>query len=198
MNRFFYSIKQITFFFLLILIFTSCKKHIPDIPENILCNGNGQNNYLPLNIGNKWQYFEYGLANSSEEIISDTILNEKKYYKVKNSQGNNYQFCYLRMNSNGDIYSYYSDSLEFLFIPANPAVGQVVCIYPTGNIIASRVVLAVNETREVSGCVYFGTLKIQDYDFNGTANTTYYYKKGLGLVESENWGLKQLIDVTLN
>ena len=176
---------------------TSCKKHFPDIPENILCNGNGENNYFPLKIGNTWDYSEYGSPNSNTQIIGDTLLNEKQYFIVKDNQQNS-ENIYLRMATNGDIFSYYSDSLEFLYIPANPAIGQVICTYPNSNSISSRRVLAINETREIGGCVYFGVIKIQDYNQSDVAYTTYYYKKGLGLVESLTWGTKQIIDVKLN
>ena len=176
----------------------SCKKQIHEIPENILCNGNGENNYIPLSIGNKWIYKEYGSPNSSNEVIGDTTINSKKYFQLKLTQQSTNSYNYLRITSNGDIYSYYSDTLEYLFLPANPSINQVICTYPSNNPISTRVVKAINETREIGGCIYSGVLKIQDYNQGGTAYTTYYYKKGLGLIESITWGSKQLTAVTLN
>lgn len=189
----FFLITIISFFLL-----TSCKKHIPDIPENILCNGNGQSNYFPLAVGNKWSYIENGSAESYEEIIGTATHNNKNYFNLKFTQQSTTHNIFLRMAPNGDIYSHYADSLEFLFIPANPAVGQVICTYPIDTNISTRVVMAINEKCEISGCVYFGVLKIQDYNQGGTAYTTYYYKKGLGLVQAVNWGSRQLDDVVLN
>ncbi|MBI5541372.1 MAG: hypothetical protein HY951_15005 [Bacteroidia bacterium] len=195
--------KKYNFVFILTItvfcfLLTSCKKQIPDIPENVLCNGNGQTNYFPLAIGNKWSYIENGSAESFEEIIGTSTYNNKNYFNLKFTQQSTIHHLFLRMAPNGDIYSYYSDSLEFLFIPANPAIGQVICTYPIDTNISSRVVMAINEKCEIGGCIYFGVLKIQDYNQGGTAYTTYYYKKGLGLVQAVNWGSRQLDDVVLN
>lgn len=75
--------KKIILFILLALIAISCG----DDDENIEKQIDLSDTYLPLEVGNQWQYEYYAndsTANLSLKVIGKTTINNKEYFEVEN------------------------------------------------------------------------------------------------------------------
>jgi hypothetical protein len=191
--------------FTTIIFLASCKKKADPTPTptptptpvNYLCEGNGQSNYLPLKMGNKWSYHSVGMYDHVEEITDTVTILGKQYMKLHfTSQFDDFYYKY-RMDASGNIYKFNSnDSKEYMFLPANPTVGQIIATYQSGEYLK---VTGVNVTYATSGCSYTGLLKIDDNSSSNSNLATYYYKKGLGMVDEESgFGIRTYLEsVTL-
>jgi hypothetical protein len=183
-----------------VLSYVSCKKKSITPPEtviNALCDGNGSLSYIPIKAANKWTvdasspYLDHTL-----EVTGTKTLGGKEYFETHYlSQAENYMM-YYRADANGDIYKYNaSDAKEYLDVPVNPTLGQVVATFNSGDFLK---VADVNATYNTGKCVYTGLLKIE-WNSNGNVISTHYYKKGVGKVgETSNLGPQNLVDVKLN
>ncbi len=139
---------------------------------------------MPLKIGDKWEYAASSGSNTfTEEVLSTITFGGKSYFRIKyfSPPSNNMDY-YYRMDAAGDIYKYLDvDLAEYLDIPFNPTNGQVIATYVSG---AKRKVTGLNQSITTPSCSYTGLVKIEDLSSAGTTTATYYYKKGLGLIES--------------
>jgi hypothetical protein len=127
-----------------------------------------------------------------------STFNSQSYFKVNQNLGSEY---YFRTAANGDIMKYSeSQGQEYLYVPASPTVNQE-WNYPF-NFQSTRKVISVNATYTSSKCTYTGLLQIREYDSAGSGGSTYWYKKGLGMVRTDQiWSGQiycDLIEVTLN
>ena len=81
--------------------------------------------------------------------------------------------------SGGDILRWNNSlSIDEVYIPANPTVGQQWSTSSTDSIIVQAVAATLNSQ---NGCSYDGLLQLTSYS-NGTGSTS-YYKQGLGLIQ---------------
>jgi hypothetical protein len=185
---------------LLFLGVYSCKKTDPPPPPpppvvNYLCDGTGQSTYYPLKTGYKWDYNETGSGTSFYEVNLNKTFGGHTYFEVKfKSSVDNINY-YYRNDSVGNTIRYYEPDLaEYMYIPINPVMGQTIATYTTGG---KRVVSGVNQTITTSSCTYTGLLKIDDINGSGVGVDTWYYKKGLGAVQSMGYfNVKKLTTVT--
>lgn len=170
-----------------IILMPSCKKKTEETPEpetpaetSVLCDGNGSGTYYPLALNNKWSYTDGG-ANHFSNFISKTVTyGSNTYFIVSNSLGGTQ---YLRQAANGDIMTYNTGtSSEVLYIPASPTVGQS-WTYPM-EFAATRKVSNVNAALSTS-CSYTDCLVIQTYNSGGMLAHSYYYKKGIGMLSTD-------------
>ena len=153
-----------------------------------ICNGNGQNLFVPQANNNNWTYEDQGVFNAKYTlIINGTQVYGSNTYNVVEycflppscSPSANY---YYRAGSNGDIYQYFpSQTAEYLLVPANPSMNQS-WAYPVSTGIGTRKVTSLNASISTYSCSYTDCLKIQEYDAASQPWKIYYYKKGIGLV----------------
>lgn len=173
-----------------------CGGPCPACPVNTLCDGNSSSTFWPMALGNHW-FLNGDNQNDVEIDIIDTVTyNSNKYYEHEENLGATY---YLRPATNGDIMIYKSsDNTEHLFIPASPTTNQE-WNYPI-SFYTKRKVINTNASLTTSSCSYSGLLQIQVYTSSGPA-ATYYYKKGLGMVRTDQiWSgviFSDLSEVTL-
>ena len=147
----------------------------------VICDGNGSSDYYPLAQSNSWYYTDGG-TNSFTNSISGTSVYSSNTYLVVNSTLGGTQ--YLRKATSGDVMSYStSNSAEYLFIPASPTVGQSW----TYNLefAATRKVISTNASFTTSSCSYTGLLKLQNFGSDGSAMSVFYYKKGVGMISTD-------------
>jgi hypothetical protein len=148
----------------------------------LLCDGNSSNTYLPLKVGNSWSLDGPAQNDITLTVSSSTeSFNSLNYFKVTYSLSG---ADYYRVAANGDIMEYNStDNTEYLSIPANPTNNQS-WTYPL-NFSKTRKVISTNASVNTSKCSYTGCLKLQEFAANGDASTTTYYKKGLGIIRTD-------------
>jgi hypothetical protein len=165
----------------------SCKKKKdPDptptpTPTNYLCDGTGQSNYFPLKTGNKWDYNESGTGAESYEVNLNKTFGGHTYFEVKYKTPMDNLNYYYRMDSVGNIIRYYEPDLaDYLYLPANPAAGQIIATYSGGG---SRKVTGLNQTLSIGNCTYTGLVKIEDFTPANVSLGEQYYKKGFGAVQ---------------
>jgi hypothetical protein len=182
------------------ILLPSCKKKKEEtpVPEvNVLCDGNGADTYYPLALNNKWSYSDGSGANKFNNSVSKTATyGSNTYYVISNSLGGTQ---YLRQAANGDIMTYDTGtSSELLYIPASPTVGQSWSY--NMEFAATRKVINVNASLATS-CTYTDCLLIQTFNSGGMLAHTYYYKKGIGMLSSDEISVginTKLNSVTLN
>lgn len=173
-----------------------CKKDNPtptpaaSTIADTLCDGiPGNSKYFPLAIGNKWKYGRtYSVPGNDdyiEEITGDTIYDGKTYFiahvtDAAFGQNIDYEKLY-REDSNGDVYERRWGQPENLIVPANPVVGQ--------SVWSDYEVVDINATVTTGECTYTGCLKIQESSF---LQVYFYYKPGVGMVESSDNTLEEV------
>ena len=153
----------------------------------LLCDGNGENTFLPLKVGNYWKYKSELFSTSViYNCIDIDTIEGVAYFTIEGSDSFGWDDKnYYRKATNGDIYvmrELYDD--EVLFLPNNPAVGYE---WFDNEALYSWKVTAIDATYETSDCDYTGLLEIEEY-FSGELQDKYYYKKGLGLVNQLHVG----------
>jgi hypothetical protein len=183
------------------ILLPSCKKKkdepTPEPEVNVLCDGNGSGTYYPLALNNKWSYTDGSGANKFNNSVSKTITyGSNTYYVISNSLGGTQ---YLRQAANGDIMTYDTGtSSEVLYIPASPTVGQSWSY--NLEFAATRKVINVSAPLSTS-CTYTDCLLIQTFNSGGMVAHTYYYKKGIGMLSTDEISVginTRLNSVTLN
>ena len=166
----------------------------------VLCDGNGKNTYYPLAINNNWKYIIQGASFDYSLIVKGTkMFNSLTYFELEGKDISSSSYLsYLRIAANGDIYNYNPSGsvAEELEVPANPTVNQTWPYY-VGSGIGTRKVISINATLTTAACSYTGCLQIKTYFPDGTLATTYYYKKGIGMVSKFEFGSTNLNKVTL-
>ncbi|MFZ5552807.1 MAG: hypothetical protein ACOZCO_06810 [Bacteroidota bacterium] len=146
-----------------------------------LCDGNGSTSFYPLALNNSWFYKGSGTNQFTNTVSATATYNSLTYYKVDNTLGGT---IYLRSATNGDIMIYNpSTSSELLYVPASPTTGQT-WSYPM-QFSATRKVISSSTSFSTSSCTYSGCVKIQNFDASGNGKTVMYYKKGVGMVSSD-------------
>lgn len=168
----------------------------------LLCDGNGENTFLPLKIGNYWKYkSELFSTTVNYNCIQMDTIDDVAYFTIEGSDSFGWDDKnYYRKAANGDIYVLRDlNDQEVLFIPNNPVVGFG--WDDTNSTDFSWKVVALDATYETTDCNYTGLLEIEEY-FSGTLADVYYYKKGLGLVNQLHVGTisydTYLTDVTFD
>jgi hypothetical protein len=142
--------------------------------------------YYPLAIGNKWIYKTYyfdGMGNykerfSWEEVISDTTVNEKKYFKILKDYG---PFYLIRIDSiSGKVYKWEQNrDNEFLL---NDLLIDVSESFETEAPGVSYYVLSDEDTATV-----FNTLtKYKYYEGDGFVSHKFSLAKGFGVISEQS------------
>ena len=169
----------------------------------IMCNGNGENKFLPLTNANYWKYSDLDASNSHYSLtVNGTQAIGPNTYQV-------IEFCmfppnctvssnyYLRTASNGDVYQYI-DSMEYLLVPANPSVNQN-WPFPVQTSIGSRKVMNINASVTTYDCSYTGCIEIREFNTSQQTWKIFYYKKGVGQVyEVAGTEIYRLVGITLH
>lgn len=168
-------------------------------PPSVICNGNGSASYWPLAAGNNW-YLDGTGGNDIDLTVASGVAthNSLTYFVVNENLGGSFE---LRTAANGDIMRYNpSDNTEYLYIPASPANNQS-WTYPM-DFSATRKVINTNASVTTSKCSYTGCLQIQHFDASGNPGVTDYYKKGVGMIRTDQiWAgivISDLAIITLN
>ena len=180
--------------------------------DAVLCDGNGTNSYYPMTVTDTWTY-KYkiaGFAQSPNPVIK--VLNPVEYNSVSYSQFtdlSNFMYLsenYFRFDSVTSNVYYYDDNnnVEYLYLPANPALNQTWDYFGTIG-YNSRKVTNLAATLTTDFCTYTDLLEITQYDDNGVVRKRDYYKKGIGLVQNQyfdsffgTFDTFTLIDITLH
>lgn len=180
-----------------LLLFTGlngCKeKEDPEDITDQLCDGTGSADFLPLVNENYWEWKQDAsyYVKHFWQIAGTAEFNGNTYLKMQVSynNGDSQVERYFRRSTSGDVYEYstYYDSTgqEFMYLPAQPVVGNEwnfpVIGSTAGN--GSRKAVSVNESFSTQNCNgYSDLLKVEEYTAPGQLYGTYWYKKGLGLV----------------
>jgi hypothetical protein len=195
--------KTLFVFGLILLVVAACKKKEPDPTcsdgiqnqsetgvdcggpcaacPSTLCDGNGTTSWFPLALNNSWFYKGSGSNQFTDNITGTQVYGSFTYHKIENTLGGT---NYLRQASNGDIMIYNSaTSTEYLYVPGSPTVNQT-WTFPM-QFSATRKVISTNATLTTSTCTYTGLLKIQNFNGTGGGETVMYFKKGLGMVSTD-------------
>jgi hypothetical protein len=178
----------ISVFCMSVILLQSCKKKADptptptptQTPTNYLCDGTGQASYMPMKKGNKWTFNSDFAQDHSEEITDTATINDTLYFEFKYTwQGTGSNDVYFRSDASGNIYKYhFSDGRSYLYLPANPTVGQVIATFKSGEYFKVK---SLNSTFSSPSCSYSGLLEIEDI-WTGSPTEHFYYKKGLGEV----------------
>jgi len=166
----------------------SCKKDkdddedpTPVVPVNVICDGNGTTDYFPLALSNSWYYNGSGSNDFTSSISTTEVHGGQTYFVVTSTLGGT---DYLRKAANGDIIEYRSGSgTEVLLIPGSPTVNQSWAY--TSLSVTTRKVISINATLTTDDCSYTGLLKIQEFDASEVGHAVYYYKKGVGMISTD-------------
>lgn len=144
-----------------------------------LCNGTGGSSYFPLSVNSYWIYVLPGNDWMQLEITETyTQTNGEEYAHMITTGAFGTIDDYYR-ESGGDILRWNNSlSIDEVYIPANPTVGQQWSTSSTDSIIVQAVAATLNSQ---NGCSYDGLLQLTSYS-NGTGSTS-YYKQGLGLIQ---------------
>lgn len=174
---------------------TDCKKSNDDdedepTPVNQLCDGKGGSTWMPSDSTNTWSY-EFtiaGMHQSSPTLVagSTSTHDSKTYRRITDSSNLMFLDDYeIREDASHNMYRYYDfDGSEYLEVPGSPTLNQSWPLY-SGR---SRKVTDLNASLTTDGCNYTGLLKIAVLDNNQNPVQYEYFKKGLGLVKSEQPG----------
>lgn len=159
-----------------------CNECVTDttiLNPNFICTGTGGSSYYPLSIGSYWIYSMPSNQWFQLEIIEETTLNNgQDYFHMVTTGAFGTVHDYYR-NAGGQIYRWNSSqSIEEIYIPANPTVGFQWTTSSSDSIVVDAVAATLSSQ---NGCSYEGLLQITSY-LNGNSSTS-YYKQGLGLVE---------------
>ena len=180
MNKNVLSILVLVFFGLMI----SCNKDdssdqtVTPTPPNVLCDGNGSSSYFPLALGNMWEYSGQLIITMS--VAKTITANGKSYYQVNCDDQLSDWKQYFRVDSNGDIYELINDE-EYLFLPANPTIGQS-WEYPCGfDGMGMRRVDNYPFALETKYCNYKNFIFVRDIDGTGDYLTCCTYVQGIGM-----------------
>ncbi len=192
------NLKHAVVVFISIILFSCSKKDDSPQPANastaaptpavVLCNGNGSNSYFPLKLDNKWTY-----NSGKQNVIYQTITKAKTqssdvvFTSISRQYSMEFDDVYI-LKPNGDIYraTYVSNTL---FVPANPTLNQE---YPSS---AGKIVVQSLSANVVTpSCNYSNCLLLVEYFANGSENTRYYFKKGIGKVRE---GISDLSEIDL-
>lgn len=176
---------------------------VPPVSTNKLCDGNGTNAFMPIVQQNRWEWKQQGSGNVVHTWkLNGTQVIDSKTYQVMNvvwDSGFTETDWYFRVAADGTVYRY-ANSTEYVYLPAAPTLNQQ-WTYPSVGAQAGqgfRKVTALNKTLSTSSCSYTGLMEIKEYSSATNVNTTYYYKKGLGIVRFNSLVNSDLRAVTLN
>lgn len=167
---------------------------------DLLCDGNGEDTYFPLAVGNRWYYDYNGFGgtglNRTTTITGTEEINGETYFIAESLQGtevnpDSYEYINeYRVSENGDIVTLFDTGEEYVFIPANPTVGME-WDYPWFGPLKRRVT-GLGYSFSSSHCDYTNVLVIGTYNEDGDFVSNNYYHLGIGEVTNK------LEEVTLN
>lgn len=178
----------------------------PNTPTNVLCDGNGTASFFPLVQQNEWKFKGSGSSNNIDtwKINGTESYNGNTYLQVNVTWNGGFSEStkYFRVAANNDVYQYsdyYGTGQEYLLVPAAPTLNQQ-WTFPVSSSVegeAFRKVTAVNKSLSVGNCSYTGLVEIKEYRNASNLLTTYWYKKGLGMVRYNSLTNTDLQSVTL-
>ncbi|MDX2002668.1 MAG: hypothetical protein SFW35_09550 [Chitinophagales bacterium] len=149
----------------------------PNMFNEMVCDGGGDNTWYPLAVGNSWRYDQYGSFNYVTRNVEATVpFAGKLYYIVVEEQSGDDFTVLLGEDSIGNIVQY-SGNTEYLYIPKQPVINKT--WYNGGD---SLKVVAVDTTLDNRYCSYTNVLAIEQRDAGNTLKSTRYYVKGIGQV----------------
>lgn len=153
---------------------------------SVLCNGKGDTTYMPLVLNNQWTYKLSGGPTWDRVVTADSMVTfgSNTYFRLKayeSPTGNSY--TYFRADANSNIYEYkVAEGQEYLAVPNNPTAGQVAAVYSGTGTVAQLKVVNASVQVATSACTYNGCVQMGEYDGGNALISSYYYKKGIGLV----------------
>ncbi len=193
------------------MLFSGCKKNIEETNQNTLCDGNGSDTYIPLEINNKWIYNSNGMGGNEGmytlEIVGHEICLGQEFYKLTVNNGANfYKELFYRIDEIGNIWEYLPESIwhqeeEYILIPSNPVEGQILQNIREQSQGIQRKVITVTGTIEVRNeCNFYDELLIIDRYYTDPSITIgrrwSCYKKGLGMV-FQDYGHDEIKEVVI-
>jgi hypothetical protein len=158
---------------------TECITDTTILNPNFICTGTGGSSYFPLSLGSYWIYSMPNNQWFQLEIIEETTLNNgNDYFHMVTTGSFGVIHDYYRQ-ANGQTYRWNTNlSIEEVYIPSNPSVGQQWATAGADSIVINSVTASLNSQ---NGCSYDNLLQVTSY--SGGNGSTNYYKQGLGLVE---------------
>jgi hypothetical protein len=144
-----------------------------------LCNGTGGTSYYPLSVNSYWIYSMPSNQWFQLEIIETTTMGNGEVYSHMVTTGAfGVVHDYFREDA-GQILKWNTTlSVDEVYIPANPTVGQQWITSTSDSVVVNDVAATINSQ---NGCTYDGLLQLTSYT-SGTGSNA-YYKRGLGLVQ---------------
>lgn len=178
------------------VVYTSCKSDDDsNPPKNVLCDGNGELSYFPLDSGNTWGY-QYLIMDVNQSqinpilVINGTItyLN-KRYFILEDihDQGFYGEETFLREDvASHNIYRFTTNTnQEYIEVPGSPTLNQSWTYVDN----STRKVTNLSASKVTPSCSYTGLLEITQTSSSGNYVELFYYKKGLGIVYKTSQGL---------
>lgn len=151
------------------------------------CSGHPTNNNLrPLINGTVWKYKQQQ-ENYIETVNGTETIGGQSYIKVDWSafNGQSTGKKHFRIDTNGDILNR-DGANEFLYLPANPTLGQT-WTRSSGGLTSDWEVTSLNANASGETCSYTGCIEITSS--GGFFVIKEYYKSGIGMIKSDDYSL---------
>lgn len=182
----------------ILLLLPFCKKAetkpeetTPPKTTTLLCDGNGNSDYFPFKLGNRWVYIykDNGVlvANENPVSYSSGFSLKKNTYLTYTDSGSGHKLYpipfYIAKDSANNTVQYESFyQKDFVLVPVAPKLNETWTVASS----AIRKIANLNASVKTDACSYTGLLQINHYPAGSGPNDSplyrYYYKKGLGLV----------------
>lgn len=153
------------------------------------------NNYLPLAVGNKWQYIYSSLTGIfnryyykmySYGIIADTFINNNKYFKF-----DNYKPGWFRYSETDKKIYIWDNGNDNLFMDFTLNAGSVIRQYNSTSKLFEEVTITTGND------IFFDTLRNYK-SYNRSSGGTSSYTNGIAEDFAENLGVALLRDISKN
>ncbi|MDT8347327.1 MAG: hypothetical protein RQ756_05960 [Flavobacteriaceae bacterium] len=204
------NLSRIFVLFGLLMFFTSCGEDDSDgifvffpngqgVDLELLCNGTGTADWMPLAVGNRWIFVDANTSSNSLEafIIGQVVIDNLDYFQVRFDDGATSFTELIRIGANGDVlirgpYQNSTGGDDFIFIKANPTPGEEWEYFgdDPANFEYFRSVQSLSSSLSTNRCDYDDVAIINEIarDTAGVSTliSTQKFKQGLGLVEIES------------
>ena len=177
----------------LLFLISSCTKNY-DVPAStsVVAKGNGSNAYLPLSVGDTWNYYPTWATTVTAKTAANVYtINEN--YSVSNVWLDSIGDYVMQSTTTSPVgcagvsVSLYAPR-PYLYIPATPTAGQTWTDTVANGILLSAKVISTNATIATSIYGYTGCLEVSYlYTYNvgtesGSVTLLKYFSKGVGVV----------------
>ena len=168
-----------------------CGGECQSCEELFLCEGTNSNMLIPYDKIEEWvmpRASGFGTGTYKYTLVGTEEIDSNTYYKINVYQGINGwdYFEYYRISANGEVFTRNEyDEVDYLYVSDIKEVGYE-WSRPTGG--DSFKLTSKTASIETSKCNYTGLIEIEHYH-NGELYDKFYYKKGLGRVFTESFGM---------